>query len=230
MTLARHSSARWHVLGEWPSGQWRVGVVVGALALLLGGCTGSSPRFRTAGGGEAVVEEEVRFASRVREEETRGDDARVDPDQAQRDFSASRVERMPEGLDRDRFLLEAVSYLGVPYAYGESTKDGIDCSGYTSRVYKNGANIALPRSSREQFASGAPVQGDSLQFGDLVFFDTTGSGVSHVGIYLEDYLFAHASVSYGVTISSLRSNYYRQRYIGARRVAGGRRVQSQVER
>jgi len=219
MTVVRHTSARMLASGGCPTGRWRVGVVV--LALVLAGCTGSSPRFRTAGGGEAVVEEEVRFASRVREEETREDDAKVDPGQARRDLSANRVERTPEGLNRDKFLLEAVSYLGVPYAYGESTKDGIDCSGYTSRVYKNGANIALPRSSREQYAAGAPVQGDSLQFGDLVFFDTTGSGVSHVGIYLEDYLFAHASVSYGVTISSLQSRYYRERYVGARRVAGG---------
>jgi cell wall-associated NlpC family hydrolase len=168
-----------------------------------------------------VVEEEVRFAARVREEETRGDDARVDPGWARRNLAATRLERTPAGLNRDRLLLEAVSYLGVPYAYGESGRDGIDCSAYTCRVYQNGASILLPRSSREQYAAGEPVERDSLQFGDLVFFNTTGEGVSHVGIYLEDFLFAHASVSYGVTISSLESSYYRERYIGARRVAGG---------
>ena len=59
---------------------------------------------------------------------------------------------------------------------------------------------------------------EELQFGDLVFFNTTGRSPSHVGIYLEDDLFAHASVTYGVTISSLESTYYRKRLVGARRV------------
>lgn len=207
---------------DHPFAAWRAVLFGAACALVLAGCAGSSPRFRTPGGAQSPVEEEVRFASRVREEETKGDDVKVDPWAARRELAATRAERTPAGLNRDRFLLEAVSYLGVPYAYGESSKDGIDCSGYTLRVYKNAANIALPRSSREQFAAGEAVEQDSLQFGDLVFFNTTGSGVSHVGIYLEDYLFAHASVSYGVTISSLQSSYYRDRYLGARRVADGR--------
>jgi cell wall-associated NlpC family hydrolase len=79
-------------------------------------------------------------------------------------------------------------------------------------------NVTLPRTAREQFASGKGVDESSLLFGDLVFFNTTGSGASHVGIYLEDDLFAHASVSYGVTISSLESTYYRKRFLGARRL------------
>jgi cell wall-associated NlpC family hydrolase len=67
---------------------------------------------------------------------------------------------------------------------------------------------------------GVEVERDSLQFGDLVFFNTTGRAPSHVGIYIEDYLFAHASVSSGVTISSLESTYYKGRYVGARRIVG----------
>jgi cell wall-associated NlpC family hydrolase len=206
---------------DHPFAAWRAALVGAACATLLAGGAGSSPRFRAPGGSESVVEEEVRFAARVREEEKKGDDVKVDPGAARRELASTRAERTPAGLNRDRFLLEAVSYLGVPYAYGESSKDGIDCSGYTLRVYRNAANIALPRSSREQYDAGRAVERDSLQFGDLVFFNTTGSGVSHVGIYLEDTLFAHASVSYGVTISSLQSSYYRDRYLGARRVAPG---------
>ncbi|HXX63753.1 MAG TPA: NlpC/P60 family protein, partial [Bacteroidota bacterium] len=76
----------------------------------------------------------------------------------------------------------------------------------------------LPRSTSDQFQEGAAVDRDGLRFGDLVFFNTTGDSPSHVGIYIEDDLFAHASVSVGVTLSSMESAYYRDRFIGARRV------------
>jgi murein DD-endopeptidase / murein LD-carboxypeptidase len=62
------------------------------------------------------------------------------------------------------------------------------------------------------------VEKEQLRFGDLVFFNTTGYAPSHVGIYIEDDLFAHASVTQGVTISSMESTYYRKRFVGARRV------------
>jgi cell wall-associated NlpC family hydrolase len=202
-------------------------VALAAAALVvLSGCSGSSPRFRSPeSGAQQEPEEEIRFASKIREEETRGDDHKVDVGKATKGLSKSAraaggtVERTPAGLNRDRVLLEVVSYLGVPYAYGEASKNGIDCSGYTSRVYRNAAGLTLPRSAKEQYREGKEIERDSLLFGDLVFFNTTGSGPSHVGIYLEDDLFAHASVSYGVTISSLQSTYYRTKYYGARRVA-----------
>lgn len=195
-----------------------------AALVVLGGCSGSSPRFRSEGSvTQHEPEEEVRFASKIREEETRGDDRKVDPakyaaDAAARSHTSWTPERTPAGLNRDRVLLEAVSFLGVPYAYGESSKNGMDCSGFTSKVYQQAVGLALPRSSRDQYREGKEVERDSLLFGDLVFFNTTGSGPSHVGIYLEDDLFAHASVSFGVTISSLQSTYYREKYFGARRV------------
>ncbi len=85
-------------------------------------------------------------------------------------------------------------------------------------VYKNSIGKLLPRSSAEQYKIGIPVQTEDLKFGDLVFFNTTGETASHVGIYLGDDLFAHASVSLGVTISSLESYYFKQRYNGARRI------------
>jgi cell wall-associated NlpC family hydrolase len=96
----------------------------------------------------------------------------------------------------------------------------MDCSGYTMVVYQNGLGTSLPRSSAAQAAVGVPVRYEDLKFGDLVFFNTTGTPASHVGIYLGDDLFAHASVSLGVTISSLESSYFKKRYEGARRVIG----------
>jgi cell wall-associated NlpC family hydrolase len=123
----------------------------------------------------------------------------------------------PPGLNRDAFLLEVVSYLGVPYRYGGNSKAGIDCSGFASAVYAAATEKRIPRSTREMFGVGTVIAKDDLEFGDLVFFNTTGRRPSHVGIYLEDDLFAHASVR-GVTISSLESTYYRKRYLGARRI------------
>jgi len=79
-------------------------------------------------------------------------------------------------------------------------------------------NILLPRSSYEQSKMGAAVELSELKFGDLIFFNTTGERASHVGIYLGDDLFAHASVLLGVTISSLQSSYYVKRYECARRI------------
>jgi cell wall-associated NlpC family hydrolase len=156
------------------------------------------------------------MAARIREEELREDDRKVDLSSFRENIESSDVQT-PPWINRDAVLLDVVSFLGVPYRYGGNTKTGIDCSGFTSTVYRNAMNVPLPRTARDQFSVGSPVDGKSLLFGDLVFFNTTGSGASHVGIYLEDDLFAHASVSYGVTISSLESTYYRTRFLGARR-------------
>jgi len=85
-------------------------------------------------------------------------------------------------------------------------------------VYKNSIAKPLPRTSSEQFKLGSAIEYADLKFGDLVFFNTTGESASHVGIYLGDDLFAHASISLGVTISSLESSYYKKHYEGARRI------------
>jgi cell wall-associated NlpC family hydrolase len=197
-----------------------------AALLFLAGCGASSPRFRSAATGADTAEDEneIRFASKIREEVAREDDRKVDPSRILKARSlprsaSRREERTPAGIDRDKVLLEAVSFLGVPYEYGGEGKEGIDCSGFTARVYQTGAKITLPRSTREQYRAGKAVERDSLQFGDLVFFNTTGRSPSHVGIYIEDDLFAHASVTSGVTISSLESTYYKGRFVGARRLA-----------
>jgi hypothetical protein len=107
--------------------------------------------------------------------------------------------------------------MGIDYDYGGTTTSGFDCSGFTGYVFRK-LGVDLPRSSREQFATGKKVARDNLRPGDLVFFNTSGNGVSHVGIYVGENKFAHASSSRGVTITSLSDSYYVKRYIGARRV------------
>lgn len=106
--------------------------------------------------------------------------------------------------------------IGIDYDYGGTTTDGFDCSGFTAYVFKK-LGVKLPHSSQAQSEMGDKVAKKDLRPGDLVFFNTSGSGVSHVGIYVGDNKFAH-SASKGVTISDLDEKYYATRYLGARRV------------
>lgn len=115
---------------------------------------------------------------------------------------------------------KALSYRGVPYRFGGTSENGIDCSGLTQAVYKKWG-MMLPRTSTEQFKKGKPVPKDQLRPGDLVFFKNTyRHGVSHVGIYVGDGKFVHAAgAKYGVIVSSLNEPYHLHHYAGARRIA-----------
>jgi lipoprotein Spr len=104
------------------------------------------------------------------------------------------------------------------YRYGGTGKNGIDCSALTGLLLSSVYGVSLPRTAREQYAKSKKVKREDLIEGDLVFFNTRG-GVSHVGVYLTNDYFVHASTSNGVTISSLNDNYYRKKYIG-----GGRHI------
>ena len=120
---------------------------------------------------------------------------------------------------REKMLMEVIKYLNTPYKYGGNTKDGIDCSAFTQILYRDVFNINLERSARLQFTQGSEVtNGDELKVGDLVFFNTRKRvKPGHVGIYIGDNLFAHASTKKGVTITSLDYDYYSRVYMGARR-------------
>jgi cell wall-associated NlpC family hydrolase len=117
-----------------------------------------------------------------------------------------------------KVVKSAKSYAGVPYAWGGSSPAGFDCSGFTSYVFKRNG-FTIPRVSADQYNFGKWVNKSQLLPGDLVFFTTYKPGPSHVGIYLGNGQFAHASSGAGkITISSMSNPYYSQRYLGARRV------------
>ena len=147
--------------------------------------------------------------------------ARIDTDTG-KVFESKELSGM--GL-QDRLILFAKKLLDIPYRFGGSSLLGIDCSAYVQKVYGL-VGINLPRSAREQFSEGNSVDKEELSIGDLVFFRTYASFPSHVGIYLGNDLFIHAS-SRGkkVTIDSLGTPYYLKRFIGAKRV-----IEEEVEK
>lgn len=121
-----------------------------------------------------------------------------------------------------RLIKEAKKWLGVKYEYGGSTKDGTDCSGFVMKVFLSVYDIKLPRTSRDQQAFCKRIKKSELKIGDLVFFATTKNKkrVSHVGIYIGDGEFIHASSSKGVVISKLSQGYYTRNYHSSGRVPG----------
>ncbi len=112
----------------------------------------------------------------------------------------------------------ALLYRGVPYRYAGMSSRGMDCSGLVARVLQL-HGIRAPHNSRELYKIGKPVAKQNLQPDDLVFFSTRGKGISHVGIYLGDGKFVHASSGGGqVRTDTLTEGYYARRYVGARRI------------
>ncbi|MBI3584257.1 MAG: C40 family peptidase [Nitrospinae bacterium] len=123
-------------------------------------------------------------------------------------------------LDMDKLFSTIDKHIGIPYQFGGDSENGIDCSAFTRRVYRE-QGIELPRTSQQQSMIGGGVGGNPLQPGDLVFFNTSiMGGISHVGVYMDNNTFAHASSSQGVTKSNLRERYFSKRYVRANRIMG----------
>ncbi len=132
--------------------------------------------------------------------------------------SKSRTKSPKADVRSDRLSVEVQHWWGTPYRWGGDQRGfGVDCSAYTQAVMKNVYGMNIPRTSKQQYSLGSKVGKAHLRRGDLVFFNTSGKGVSHVGIYLGSGKFTHASNSDGVTIDKLSNSYYRKRYLGARR-------------
>jgi hypothetical protein len=116
-------------------------------------------------------------------------------------------------------LLEVIDkWWGTKYCMGGSTDNCLDCSAFTQIIMRDVYQLALPRTSQEQFSATEKVELEDLREGDLVFFNTAGRDISHVGVYLLNNKFAHASTSGGVMISDLNEKYWQPKFKGAGRV------------
>lgn len=128
---------------------------------------------------------------------------------------------VPRGGSPDGYALSgtALSLRGAPYRNGGTSPTGFDCSGFVQYVFAQ-HGFEVPRETRVQYRMGEKVDRDELQPGDLVFFSTVAPGASHVGISLGGDQFVHAPSERGVVrINSLSEEYWRKRFIGARRVS-----------
>lgn len=124
--------------------------------------------------------------------------------------------------DANRLLKTAKSYLGVPYKYGGTTRSGFDCSGLVFVSFDE-LGISLPRNSSQQAGYGKQINIKEAKSGDLIFFNTSGKSISHVGIVERIERggiihFIHSSTSKGVIISSLDENYWKTRFVKAVRL------------
>jgi murein DD-endopeptidase / murein LD-carboxypeptidase len=109
------------------------------------------------------------------------------------------------------------NWIGTPYRFGGNTRKGIDCSAFTKQLYSEVFNVDIQRNSRDIFSMVSPVAREELKEGDLVFFKIHSRHISHVGIYLGNNRFAHASAK-GVSISSLDDAYYKRYFYRGGRI------------
>lgn len=114
-------------------------------------------------------------------------------------------------------------WYGTPYRLGGTTKKGIDCSAFTQFLFAGVYGLSIPRTAREQYGLTSRISRTELKEGDLIFFSTRG-GISHVGVYLQNNKFVHASTSGGVMISDIFDDYWARKFVGVGRMKSSESV------
>ena len=176
---------------------------------------------------EALAEEKSRFTSLTQEYKKELESNKAIEKTEEKTVSARKMAKKKSSTI-DGILSEANTYIGTPYRFGGMTRSGIDCSAFVLSVYGSVTGINLPRISSAQAQEGERVEREQLEKGDLLFFQTRGSRISHVGIVQEitpegEIKFIHASK--GVTISSLNEKYWGLRFRFAKRILTNEKIQ-----
>jgi lipoprotein Spr len=125
----------------------------------------------------------------------------------------------PTSLTNLQLLAQMEKWYGTKYCFGGSTDSCIDCSSFTQVMLRDVYNVKIPRNSQQQFDAATKIEKQNLKEGDLVFFNTVSASmiITHVGVYVCNNKFAHASTSKGVTINDLSEKYYAKAFRGAGR-------------
>jgi lipoprotein Spr len=125
----------------------------------------------------------------------------------------------PTSLTNLQLLAQMEKWFGTQYCFGGSTDSCIDCSSFTQVILRDVYNVKIPRNSQQQFDASTKIETENLKEGDLVFFNTVSASmiITHVGVYVCNNKFVHASTSKGVTINDLSEKYFAKAYRGAGR-------------
>ena len=178
---------------------------------------------------EVLAEEKSHFTSLTQEYKKELESNKATEKNEEKTVSARKMAKKKSSTI-DGILSEANTYIGTPYRFGGMTRSGIDCSAFVLSVYGSATGINLPRISSAQAQEGERVEREQLEKGDLLFFQTRGSRISHVGIVQEitpegEIKFIHTSTSKGVTISSLNEKYWGLRFRFAKRILTNEKIQ-----
>lgn len=142
----------------------------------------------------------------------------LDPDTLRFEYHAQKTGLPVDTASKLELYYQMYEWLGTRYRFGGETKKGVDCSGFTGIMYEKVYKRVLPRDSRSMFKMTNPIARTEMKEGDLLFFRIRRGQVSHVGIYIGENKFVHASTSQGVIISDLREDYYRRYFYKAGRL------------
>ena len=125
----------------------------------------------------------------------------------------------PTSLNNLELLAQMEKWFGTQYCFGGSTDSCIDCSSFTQVILRDVYNVKIPRNSQQQFDASTKIETENLKEGDLVFFNTVSASmiITHVGVYVCNNKFVHASTSKGVTINDLSEKYFAKAFRGAGR-------------
>ncbi|TJZ61397.1 glycoside hydrolase [Sphingobacterium olei] len=135
-----------------------------------------------------------------------------DPDNLAKEYFSQIMGVAVSATTNTKLYQFVYEWLGTPYRLGGDSKRGIDCSKFSLALYENVFNTTIGYNSRNQYANVTPIRKNDLQAGDLVFFKIRSRSITHVGVYLGDDKFAHASSSKGVMVSNLNEPYWSRYY------------------
>jgi len=145
----------------------------------------------------------------------------IAPKTAMQEFYSSR-KLSPDSAATPYLYYQVYDWIGTGYKYSGETRKGIDCSGFVSEMYKKVYCIPLSGGSRDIWTVVSPVEKNELKEGDILFFKIKKGQISHVGIYLGNNKFAHASVHSGVIVSDLDEEYYKRSFFKGGRMGAGK--------